>query len=96
MESLLTGWLGKMLLLWAILTVLWLILLGYRSFLASREEDQLFISGKGEDIGAQDQRELAAKLDRLGKPILAMGITVGVLFVTIIGLWIWNGLQTNI
>lgn len=96
MEALMSGWLGTLLVIWAILTVLWLILLGYRSFLASREEDQLFISGKGEDHGAQDQRVLADKLDHLSKPILGMGITVGVMFVAIIGLWIWHGLQTNI
>jgi hypothetical protein len=96
MDALLTGWLGTMCLIWAILTVLWLLLLAYRSFLASREEDQLFISGKGEEHGEQDQRALAAKLDNLSKPILGMGILVGLMFVSIIGLWIWHGLQTNI
>ena len=95
MEALMTGWLGTMSLAWAILTVLWLLMLGYRSLLASREEDQLFISGKGEDHGAEDQRMLAAKLDRLGKPITAMSVAVGLMFVTIIALWIWQGLRTN-
>ena len=96
MEALMTGWLGTMSLIWTILTVLWLLLLGYRSFLASREEDQLFISGKGEDHGAQDQRALAAKLTSLSKPILFMGLAVGLMFVTIIVLWIWNGLHQTI
>ena len=93
MEALMTGWLGTMSLIWAILTVLWLMLLGYRSFLASREEEQMFITGKGEDLGERDQRALAAKLDGLSKPILIMGIMVGLMFLTIIALWIWHGFQ---
>lgn len=94
METLTTGYLGSMLLGWVVLTVLWLALLGYRSLLAGREEDQMFLS-KGAGQAAADQRALVGKLMRLSKPIWALGIVDGALIVLILGLWLWQGLQMN-
>lgn len=95
MEALTSGWLGSLLLAWVVITVLWLLLLAYRSRLASREEDQLFLS-KGEEHSAQDQDVLVTRLIRLSMPIWVLGITCGGLIVLIVGLWIWQGLRTPI
>jgi hypothetical protein len=93
MEELTSGWLGYLSLLWIVLLVLWLSLLGYRAMLASREEDTLFLT-KGEEHAAEDQKALAVRLSRLAKPLWAAGISVGVLLLTIVGLWLWHGMTT--
>ena len=93
MEELTSGWLGYLSLLWIVLLVLWLALLGYRAMLATREEDVLFLT-KGEEHAAEDQHALSGKLDRLTKPLWAFGISVGVLLLTIVGLWLWRGMNT--
>jgi hypothetical protein len=95
MEALTTGWLGILGVVWIGLTLLWIALLGYRAVMASREEDQLFL-GKGDEHMAADQQMLVGKLTKLGKPIWAFGVASGVLFVTIILLWIWMGLRSNL
>lgn len=94
METLTSGWLGYLSLLWVVITVLWMVLLAYRSMLASREEDQLFLS-KGEAQTANDMRMLVGKLDRLTKPIWTLGIVCGGLVVLILCLWIWQGMKAG-
>jgi hypothetical protein len=93
-DTLTTGWIGNMLAVWAVLTFLWVLLLGYRAVLASREEDQMFLV-KGEAGSAQDQRVLINKLTRLSKPIWILGIVSVGLILVIIALWIWHGMQVN-
>ena len=43
MDAFLTGWLGEMSLGWAVLTFIWVVLLAYRAWLASREEEQMYL-----------------------------------------------------
>jgi hypothetical protein len=94
MDSLTTGLLGTMLAVWGILTLLWVVLLGYRAVLVSREEDQMFLV-KGEAGQAADQRVLVSKLVRLSKPIWILGIlSVGMILV-IICMWLWQGMHVN-
>jgi hypothetical protein len=95
MEALTTGWLGILGVVWIGLTLLWIALLAYRTVMASREEDQLFL-GKGDEHMAADQQMLVGKLTKLGKPIWAFGVASAVLFVTILLLWIWMGLRANL
>jgi hypothetical protein len=92
MDQLMSGWLGYLSLLWVILAVLWLALLGYRAMLASREEDTLFLT-KGEIGAAADQHELVGKLERLSKPIWVFGVMAGVLLITILGIWVYRGMN---
>ncbi|MGH9594493.1 MAG: hypothetical protein ACRD5L_15485, partial [Bryobacteraceae bacterium] len=72
-----------------------LLLLAYRSVLASREEDQMFLA-KGDEHNAQDQNVLVSKLVRLSTPIWILGITCGGLILLIVGLWLWQGLRSPI
>ncbi|MGH9594381.1 MAG: hypothetical protein ACRD5L_14925 [Bryobacteraceae bacterium] len=94
MEALTSGWLGGLVLVWTILTVLWLLLLGYRGVVANREEDQLFI-GHSEDHLAKEQQEIVGTLTRLSKPLWALGISSGALFLVILVAWVWQGMQTS-
>jgi hypothetical protein len=88
------GYLGYMSLMWAVVTTLWLGFVGYRAVMSNHEEDQLFL-GKGEEHMAADQQAAVGKLVRLGKPIWALGILSGMLLLTILGVWFWQGLRTN-
>jgi len=94
MGSLTTGYLGTMLIVWGALTFLWVVLLGYRAILVSREEDQMFLV-KGEAGQAADQRVIVGKLVKLSKPIWTLGILSVGLIMVILGLWIWHGLNVN-
>ena len=88
------GYLGYMLLLWAVVTTLWLGLVGYRAVIANHEDDQLFLA-KGEQLMAAEQQLVVGRLVKLSKPIWTLGILSGVLLVSIIGIWLWRGLQAN-
>ena len=76
--------------IWGLVTVALVALLIYRSFLESREDDQIFIS-KGEDHIAAEQRDIISKVTRLGVPIKALSIASGVLLVVCVGAWLWVG-----
>ena len=75
---------------WGLVTVALVALLLYRSFLESREDDQIFIS-KGENHMAAEQRVIIGKVTRLGGPIKALSIASGVLLVVCVGVWLWAG-----
>ncbi len=95
MEALTSGWLGALGAVWVVLTTLWLVLVVYRAMIGNREDDQLFL-GKGEDHMAEEQRALANRLVKLGKPIWTLGVLSGALLVTIVTAWLWTGLRTNL
>jgi hypothetical protein len=94
MNSITSVWMMPMLIVWGVLTFLWMALLGYRAVLVSREEDQMFLA-KGEAGSAADQRVLVGKLGKLSKPIWALGIISIGMILTIIFMWLWHGLQTS-
>ncbi len=77
---------------WGLVTAALVALLVYRSFLESREDDQIFID-KASDHIAAEQRDIIAKVTRLGVPIKALSIASGALLIVFIGVWIWAGLS---
>ena len=79
-----------LLLVWGLITVALIALLSYRGFLESREDDQIFIA-KGEDRLAAEQRDIIAKVTRLGRPIRALSVVSGGLLVVCAGVWVWGG-----
>jgi len=82
-----------LLIAWGVVTVALIILCIYRSVLGMREEDQLFIE-KGEERMARDQLQLIARLQKLSKPIMVLGVLSGVLLLVAIGVWFWEALKT--
>ncbi len=74
----LTGPLLYLLIAWGIITAIFLVLLLWRSLLASHEDDQIFLDA-AEDHMAREQRELVAKINSLSRPIVGTGVLAGVL-----------------
>ena len=81
-----------LLIVWGVITALFLVLLLRRSLLASHEDDQIFLDAAEEHM-AKEQRELVAKIDALSKPIMGTGIAAGVLLLVIAGVWLYGGLK---
>jgi hypothetical protein len=70
--------LTAMLLVWGIVTCVFIGLMIYRSVIGMREEDQLYL---GSSVLAGHQREIVAKLDRIAPYTKGFGwASVGLLF----------------
>ncbi len=87
-----TGSLLYLLIAWGFVTAIFLVLVAWRSVLSSHEDDQIFLD-KAEDHMAKEQRELISKINKLSRPLLASGITSGVLLLLIAGLFVYHGLK---
>jgi len=95
MESSIQGMTGPifyLLIVWGIVTAIFLALLIWRSLLASHEDDQIFLDA-AQDHLAKEQRELVARINTLSRPIMTSGIMAGVLLLVIAGLWLYQGLK---
>ena len=91
-EGLLNGPFLYLLIAWGVVTAIFLILVIWRSVLASHEDDQIFLDAAEEHI-AKEQRELVTKINKLSSPILTSGIMAGVLLLAIAGIFVYNGLK---
>ncbi len=87
------GLLQILLIIWGLITAGLFVLLIYRSTLSNKEEDQLFL-GTAEEHMAQEQRAIVARIVRLSRPIIVLGVASGVLLLVIAGFWIWEGLKS--
>ena len=94
MESTLTPPVFYLLIVWGIVTAVFVILLIWRGVLSSHEDDQIFLDAAEEHM-AREQRELVAKISTLSRPLLITGILSGVLLLLAGGLWIYEGLWQN-
>jgi hypothetical protein len=81
-----------LLIIWGVVTALFLALVAWRSVLSSHEDDQIFLDAAQEHM-AREQRELVQKINMLSRPVLASGITSGVLLLLIAGIFVYNGLK---
>ena len=91
-ESAFTGPLLYLLIIWGVVTAIFLLLIAWRSVLSSHEDDQIFIDS-AQDHMAREQRELIKKIEALGKPLMMSGITSGVLLLVIAGMFVYHGLK---
>jgi hypothetical protein len=91
-ESLLSGPTLWLLIAWGAITAIFLVLIAWRSLLASHEDDQIFLDSAQEHM-AKEQRELVARIQSLSRPIMTSGITSGVLLLLIAGIFVYNGLK---
>ncbi len=81
-----------LLIAWGVVTAGLICVLIYRSALANREEDQIFLDSAGDSM-AKEQQEIVGRIDRLGRPIKGLIITSGALLVSIAVLWLWEGFK---
>lgn len=87
------GMLQMVLLAWGVVTAILVCMWIYRSALENREEDQIFLDAAGESM-AREQREIVARIEKLSRPITALMVLSGVLFVTMAGMWVWHSIQS--
>jgi len=92
MESAFSGPLMYLLIVWGVVTAIFLLLIAWRSVLTSHEDDQIFIDAAEEHM-AREQRELIKKIESLSRPVMMSGITSGVLLLVIAGLFVYQGLK---
>jgi hypothetical protein len=86
--------LGYLLMTWGVITSMLVILLIYRATLSSREDDQIFLSKTEDQMMATEQREIIDRMNRLGRPILALAVLSGILLLSCAGVWLWGGLKS--
>jgi hypothetical protein len=87
-----TGPIFYVLIAWGIVTGVFMLLLIWRSVLASHEDDQIFLDA-AQDHMAREQQELVAKIQKISRPLLGSGIVSGVLLLLLAGMWIYNGFK---
>jgi len=78
---------------WAIVTIVWVALAIYRARITAREDDQLFLD-PGEEHMAREQREIISRAMQLDKPVLGLGILSGVLLVVGVVVWLWQAFSS--
>jgi hypothetical protein len=75
---------------WGVITVVLVGVLIYRGTLSSKEDDQIFIDA-AEEHYFREKQAVIMRLSRLKGPILALSLVSGVLFLTTVGVWIYQG-----
>jgi len=86
------GTIQILLIVWGVITAVLICAMIYRSTLETREEDQIFLDAAGDSM-AQEQRAIVAKIEKLGRPIAALAVVSGLILVTIVGLWLYQGFK---
>ena len=87
------GTLQMVLIAWGVVTAILVCMWIYRSALENREEDQIFLDAAGDSM-AREQRAIVARIEKLSRPILALIVLSGALFVTMAGVWIWQSIHS--
>jgi hypothetical protein len=87
------GALQMLFLAWGVVTAILVCMWIYRSALENREEDQIFLDAAGDSM-ARDQAALVTRIEKLGRPIMALMIVSGALLVSVAGLWAYQSLQS--
>jgi hypothetical protein len=84
--------LPTMLIIWAVVTVAFLLLLAYRGQITRYEEDQLFLNGSHSNEETQ-QNEIVRKVNRLAPFVRFLGGATSLITVGIIGLFVYDAWQ---
>jgi len=92
LESVFRGPLFYLLIVWGVVTVVFIALIIWRSLLSSHEDDQIFLNPAEEGM-ARDQRELVSKIDSLSRPLMTSGIVSGVLLLVMVVVVVYQGLK---
>jgi len=87
------GTIQILLIVWGVVTAVLICAMIYRSTLETREEDQIFLDAAGDSM-AREQRQIVAKIERLGRPIAALAVVSGLILATIVGMWLYQGFKS--
>ncbi|MDD5544549.1 MAG: hypothetical protein PHX83_15390 [Acidobacteriia bacterium] len=79
-----------LLVVWAVVTTFWVVLMIYRGVVGLREEDQVFLH-KGEESMIREQKEIGAKLDHLRPHLIWSGVSSIILIVVLGLLFLYRG-----
>jgi hypothetical protein len=82
-----------MLIVWGVVTGIFLILLFYRSALTRQEDDQLFID-ESSSSRATEQSQLIAKVNKINPLVKLVGATSGLMILAIAGWAVYLGLNS--
>ena len=78
---------------WGVVTTLLALLLIYRSLLAMKEDDQLFLDPAESKLEAE-QREIMMRLNRLSPYTKSLGFASALLLVIMAGAWVYQGITS--
>jgi hypothetical protein len=74
---------------WALVTVVLLVVITYRGFLAKDETDRIYVSQTKNRLAMQ-QQEIIAKVSRLDQFVKGLSIASGGLLVLCLAVWLWS------
>jgi hypothetical protein len=86
------GLVGTMIVVWAVLTGAWIVLLIYRSVRVTDESEGLYLNQSEQSL-AQEKQEAIHKGKRVGAWLYAFGFASIVMLVSTLSVWIWRGLR---
>ena len=86
------SYLPTMLVIWAVITVCFLLLLAYRGQITRYEEDQLFLDPAG-GHQQQEQTLIVQKVNRIQPLVRIMTGATCALSATIIGVYVWDAIS---
>ncbi len=81
------------LLVWGVVTAILVALIVYRGTISNREDDQVFLDSAGESR-AREQREIIARIEKLGPPIKLLTIFSVILLLIAGGAKLYEGFQS--
>ena len=82
-----------LLIMWGVVTGIFLLLLFYRSMLTRQEDDQLFID-ESSASRATEQSQLIAKVNKINPLVKLVGATSGLMILAIAGWAVYLGLNS--
>jgi hypothetical protein len=86
------SYIPTMLIVWAVVTVSFLLLLAYRGQITRYEEDQLFLTGSNGNE-EKEQHEIVRKVERLAPFVRILGGATTLVTICIAGLWLYDAWQ---
>jgi hypothetical protein len=78
---------------WAVITVVLIIVLIYRSTLSMHEDDQLFLDDSTSNLRAE-QEQVIAKMNKVKPWLRILGAASGLLILVIAGLALWQRMNS--
>ena len=78
---------------WAVITVVLIIVLIYRSTLSMHEDDQLFLDDSTSNLRAE-QEQVIAKMNKVKPWVRILGAASGLLILVIAGLALWQRMNS--